>query len=434
MKQVFCFTVKQALRSTGIKVTTAIFCLIILLSMPVMRFINEKGAGSGAALEKVLVWDETGLNIGDFSGMKEKAAYKNVTFAVANSEKEVKGQTLLLHLIKSEAGYTIRFTAAANSDLSEMTVMELSDDFMAEFQRLREKSQNLTKEQSKALSTEITTDIVGLNEDGSIPGKEENEVSENQYNLILGVIVLFVMLISFSAEAVSTSVVTEKSNKLVENLMISVKTDHLILGKILGSLAVVAIQVCAMFLCFVISALLCLVFFGSEKGILPEQVSAMLDIAVLPGLTLVNLIVALLIFFFGVIQFSILAGFFGAAISKMEDMGEGMKLYNLILLFSAYICLFVEMGSFIGSVERTELIKRVISFIPLCSPFTVPMNLLTGQTTLVVSLCVMVVQVLCLVLSLKLVTRVYTTMILYKGNVLKFSQIMRLIGGKEVAQ
>ena len=315
-----------------------------------------------------------------------------------------------------------------------MTVMELSDDFMAEFQRLREKSQNLTKEQSKALSMEITTDIVGLNEDGSIPGKEENEVSENQYNLILGVIVLFVMLISFSAEAVSTSVVTEKSNKLVENLMISVKTDHLILGKILGSLAVVAIQVCAMFLCFVISALLCLVFFGSEKGILPEQVSAMLDIAVLPGLTLVNLIVALLIFFFGVIQFSILAGFFGAAISKMEDMGEGMKLYNLILLFSAYICLFVEMGSFIGSVERTELIKRVISFIPLCSPFTVPMNLLTGQTTLVVSLCVMVVQVLCLVLSLKLVTRVYTTMILYKGNVLKFSQIMRLIGGKEVAQ
>ena len=89
MKQVFCFTVKQALRSTGIKVTTAIFCLVILLSMPVMRFINEKGAGSGAALEKVLVWDETGLNIGDFSGMKEKAAYKNVTFAVANSEKEV---------------------------------------------------------------------------------------------------------------------------------------------------------------------------------------------------------------------------------------------------------------------------------------------------------------------------------------------------------
>ena len=60
MKQVFCFTVKQALRSTGIKVTTAIFCLIILLSMPVMRFINEKGAGSSAALEKVLVWDETG--------------------------------------------------------------------------------------------------------------------------------------------------------------------------------------------------------------------------------------------------------------------------------------------------------------------------------------------------------------------------------------
>lgn len=432
MKQVFCFTVMQTLKSTGIKVTTVIFCAIALLSMPILHLVNEKGGGGTEKVDKVLVWDETGLNLGDFSGMKEKDKYKNTEFALTDSEKEVKGATLLLHIVKGEEGYVIRYVAAADSDLSEMAVMELSEDFEAEFEKLREKSQGLNEEQSKMLHTEIETTVEWLEEDGTMPKADKDGMSSDQYNLFLGALVLFIFLISFSAESVSSSVVTEKSNKLVENLMISVETKNLILGKILGSLAVVVIQVVGIAVCGAGSALLTLLIYGREHAILPKQISDMVSATVLPGLNPLHVLLAACIFFLGVLQFAVLAGLFGAAISKMEDMGEGMKLYNVILIISAYVCLFMKAGSMAGG--QATLAETVVGFIPLCSPFLVPMNLLIGQTSLITALLVIVIQVVFLILCLKLVTKVYTSMILYKGNVIKFRQILGLARGKEVEQ
>lgn len=432
MKQVFCFTVMQTLKSTGIKVTTVIFCAIALLSMPILHLVNEKGGGGTEKVDKVLVWDETGLNLGDFSGMKEKDKYKNTEFALADSEKEVKGATLLLHIVKGEEGYVIRYVAAADSDLSEMAVLELSEDFEAEFEKLREKSQGLNEEQSNVLHTEIETSVEWLEEDGTMPKADKDGMSSDQYNLFLGALVLFIFLISFSAESVSSSVVTEKSNKLVENLMISVETKNLILGKILGSLAVVVIQVVGIAVCGAGSALLTLLIYGREHAILPKQISDMVSATVLPGLNPLHVLLAACIFFLGVLQFAVLAGLFGAAISKMEDMGEGMKLYNVILIISAYVCLFMKAGSMAGG--QATLAETVVGFIPLCSPFLVPMNLLIGQTSLITALLVIVIQVVFLILCLKLVTKVYTSMILYKGNVIKFRQILGLARGKEVEQ
>lgn len=432
MKQVFCFTVMQTLKSTGIKVTTVIFCAIALLSMPILHLVNEKGGGGTEKVDKVLVWDETGLNLGDFSGMKEKDKYKNTEFALTDSEKEVKGATLLLHIVKGEEGYVIRYVAAADSDLSEMAVMELSEDFEAEFEKLREKSQGLNEEQSNVLHTEIETSVEWLEEDGTMPKADKDGMSSDQYNLFLGALVLFIFLISFSAESVSSSVVTEKSNKLVENLMISVETKNLILGKILGSLAVVVIQVVGIAVCGAGSALLTLLIYGREHAILPKQISDMVSATVLPGLNPLHVLLAACIFFLGVLQFAVLAGLFGAAISKMEDMGEGMKLYNVILIISAYVCLFMKAGSMAGG--QATLAETIVGFIPLCSPFLVPMNLLIGQTSLIMALLVIVIQVVFLILCLKLVTKVYTSMILYKGNVIKFRQILGLARGKEVEQ
>lgn len=432
MKQVFCFTVMQTLKSTGIKVTTIIFCVIALLSMPILHLVNEKGGGGTEKVDKVLVWDETGLNLGDFSGMKEKDKYKNTEFAITDSEKEVKGATLLLHIVKDEEGYVIRYVAAADSDLSEMAVLELSEDFEAEFEKLREKSQGLNEEQSKVLHTEIETTVEWLEEDGTMPKADKDGMSSDQYNLFLGVLVLFIFLISFSAESVSSSVVTEKSNKLVENLMISVETKNLILGKILGSLAVVIIQVVGIAVCGAGSALLTLLIYGREHAILPKQISDMVSTTVLPGLNPLHVLLAACIFLLGVLQFAVLAGLFGAAISKMEDMGEGMKLYNVILVISAYVCLFMKAGSMAGG--QATLAETVVGFIPFCSPFLVPMNLLIGQTSLITALLVIVIQAVFLILCLKLVTKVYTSMILYKGNVIKFRQILGLARGKEVEQ
>ena len=158
----------------------------------------------------------------------------------------------------------------------------------------------------------------------------------------------------------------------------------------------------------------------------------MVSATVLPGLNPLHVLLAACIFFLGVLQFAVLAGLFGAAISKMEDMGEGMKLYNVILIISAYVCLFMKAGSMAGG--QATLAETVVGFIPLCSPFLVPMNLLIGQTSLITALLVIVIQVVFLILCLKLVTKVYTSMILYKGNVIKFRQILGLARGKEVEQ
>lgn len=430
MYKVFKFTLLQSMKSTGIKVITGIMCLVILLSMPVLHVLNQRDDdGGGATVDKVLVWDESGLNLGDFSGMKANSEYKKVEFGTASSEKDVVDNTLLLHITKEETGYTIRYVAAADGDLSEMTVMELSEDFDQQFNELRQRSQGLTEAQIKDINQDITTDVVWLDKEGKAPSDTEDDMSMEQYYLFLASFVLFVMLISFSAEAVSSSIVTEKSNKLVENLMISVDTKSLIWGKVLGALGVVMAQLGLMIVCGIASGIITMLAFGMDQIVLPEQLATVVSATNMPGLSLFNIIVAVVSFLSGVLFFAIMAALFGAAISKTEDMGEGMKIFNVILVLSAYAGLGIKISSLASG--GGGLIERILCFVPFCTPFLAPANLLTGVIPLYLVLAILAVQIISIVLLSMLVTRVYRSMIMYKGDVMKLRQIFRLARRKE---
>lgn len=432
MSKVFKFTYTQAFKGGATKTFLIMLCIAALISMPLCSILQKQEIGKNP-VKTLIVWDETGMGFSDFSVIKENEDFKNTEIKTGNDENQIGKDDLMIHLTKSDEGiFHMSMIAKADGNLSEISVMEKSRDYLDAFAKLRYKSQNLSDEEIKMATQEVSSSFELLKADGTIEKDEKGEgIGEDKYSISLAILILMVFFISFSAEAVSTSVVTEKSNKLVETLILCIDTKKLISGKILGSLAVVATQLIAGLVCLFISAVLNMLMFGLDKLELPEQVETLLSVTTFPGLTPFNVVLALISFLLGVVFFSVLAGLFGATISRIEEMGEGMKVYNLILLLGAYSAIGIRMFS-LG--ETGSMAEKVIGFIPFSAPFILPTNVLMGLSSTVYSIIAVVVQAAFTIVLFYLVARVYKTMIMYKGSRLTLKELLPLIFKKEVRE
>ena len=63
-----------------------------------------------------------------------------------------------------------------------------------------------------------------------------------EYMVLLMGIMIVTMIVSLSGGSIATSIVTEKTTRVVEYLMINVRPMALIVGKILASLVMVFVQ------------------------------------------------------------------------------------------------------------------------------------------------------------------------------------------------
>ena len=124
-----------------------------------------------------------------------------------------------------------------------------------------------------------------------------------------------ILLIAFSAEIVSSSIVSEKSSKLVETLMLSAKPSSIIAGKVTGAMCTVVLELVAVGICACISLFLTKVIFGLNTVIIPQQIQDFVKET--SGLPLEKVCILFLFLLAGVCFYALLAGLFGAAISKI---------------------------------------------------------------------------------------------------------------------
>ena len=125
----------------------------------------------------------------------------------------------------------------------------------------------LSEEQFAFISQGIATEIVFTDEEGTIIEEEEapEGISMDEYFVLLGGIVVCTMLISISGGTIANSVVTEKSTRVVEYLMINVRPMALIVGKILFSLLLTVIQFAVVGECLLLSNVLQGLVLGAEN-------------------------------------------------------------------------------------------------------------------------------------------------------------------------
>ncbi len=401
---------------------TILFFIIALGSMPVMQFFNSPDNDNTFPVDTVYVLDETGLGINDFSALKEQnKKYKDVTFSPVTELKDLSSEEMQLVISKPADTFMIQFIASEEDGISEDDITKATPDFNEIFYKERMKALDITPEQDAVMQAKAESEITILSAEGTVDEKTE-AVSQNQYYSFLFIIVLVVFLIAFSAETVSSSIALEKSNKLVESLMLCVKPSTLISGKVIGGLLTVILQVGIIIAGLFASAYLSMEIYNLDAPMLPKQMQDFLS--QIEGHSWISLFIVFLFLLAGVVFFATLAGLFGAAVSSMEDLASGMQAYNILMILGAYSGIGISMMKLLG--EQYNWVEKLLCFVPICAPFIVPINLLSGQISVLFALLSLLVQIGFILLLGAFVFRIYRAMLLYKGERLKIKSIIRL--------
>ena len=231
-------------------------------------------------------------------------------------------------------------------------------------------------------------------------------------------------------DIIKRPIITEKSTKVVEYLMINVRPMALLTGKILANLVMVIIQAVAMCASFAASGFINKAMFGeTEKVAVSEgfevsvmDSSAMLEL--LSGVSVGEVLMAVAAVICGMMFFCVLAGLCGATASKLEELSESTKLYTMLLLIGFFLSFAVVMMLYGGAGNQT--FTNICCLIPISSPFILPACLLLGKVSWGVSIIGLAILVVFVWALFSLAAMVYESLIFYNGKVMSFKDILQI--------
>lgn len=442
-REVFAFSLKQEVKQKSFKILLVLMCLIILAAVPVSTWLQQRDQESAGAsqVSSLTVYDETGLNI-DYSQALTGERYAGVQVAAAPAEgfeahvqslEESQGSTeVIVHISYEEGGYfNLTFVKAAAADLKNEDCDLLAEDFGEFFQDAKIRAVDVSQEQLNFINQPVETKVEYTTEEGEITSEEKEEgISMNEYYILLAGIVIVMMFVNMSGGQIALSVVTEKSTRVVEYLMINVRPMALIVGKILAALTTVLVQFVSYGISYLLSCGISAALFGvasSSAG--PQETSAVLGL--LSGVNAVTVGLAAVIILVGVLFYGIVAGLAGASVSKMEEMAEGLKLYQMTMVVGSYVGIFLCIMQMLGNVS--DVVVNICCMLPLSAPFVVPANLLLGKVGLGTAALSLAVLALCTAALFSFTAKVYESMIFYNGNVLKLKDILQIAKNRRTA-
>lgn len=301
-------------------------------------------------------------------------------------------------------------------------------------QKIREykiDSLKLNREDLAKLDTEIAIDPE------SIDGKGEDESKYTiGVGLAVGGIMAFIMffMVLMYGQMVMRSVMEEKTNRIVEVMMSSVRPFELMLGKILGAGAVGLTQVVAwVILSGAVTLLIPLFTGGMDPGQMnmpmaagdapmmdPEQAQgeAFRMMAELSKQNWPVMIFSFIIFFLG--GYFIYSSLFAAIGSAMsDDMGESQ---SLVLPVTLPIVLAVYIVAFAGIRNPDSGLMVFASLFPLFSPIVMPFRMAFNPPWWQIALSLILV-VLAAFFFVWLAGRIYRVGILLYGKKVTFKEL-----------
>ena len=437
-QEVFRFSFMQGIKQksfTGF----LIFMSVLLILGPIALTLFQSGKEpeeTKVTVQKLYIFDEVNLAI-DYENAFEGTDLSDVDIEVRSDityeeyktdiEELKDTKDLGVQIGYEDLGYfQLNFVRPAKADLSDEECDMVVDTFVVFFEEAKRKAIDVTEEQMAFINQAVNTEVLFTDESGAIIEEEEaaEGISMDEYFILLGGIMVCLMIITLNGSSVANAIVTEKSTRVVEYLMINVRPMALIVGKILSCICLTLIQFGVMGVSYLISTVIQKVLFSQEQ--ISAATDSMSALQAFQGLNVVNIILCILIILMGILFFSILAGLAGASVSKMEELAEGMKVYQMVQVIGSYIGIGICVMEMMGGVN--PLIINICGLIPISTPFIVPAMLLTGRMTAMVALIGFVLLTLLTVALYIFTARVYESMIFYNGKVLKLKDILAISG------
>lgn len=454
-KNVFGFTFTQYVKSKSFIISTIIVCLLTALLAGAANILpkvlgnkEEDVVGSGeqgsaASIARVYLMDEAKLLTGeDISLMKENG--------IALTETELEFDELI--------------DAVKNTGAQEALVLVSADVYEEATLGFRVKTYYSPSAESKAVDalTSFVSETVnyrnmlnaGVSPESYIDtqryvstskieaGSGEWNMIESAINYIVPIavsLVLFLLIFTYG-NTVAQSIATEKTSRVMELLLTSVRPLAVVIGKVL---AMGTISFAQFILIGVVGAatFIATMPFGIGGDIAAMMKDPALQQTVenaeiveainntLGNINAFTIIMIFVIFILGFLFFSLVAALVGASVSRSEDLQQAMQPYALLGVFGMYLAYFPVMFN-IDSIETgaatTNPVQIVSYFFPASSPFALPSALLLGTLSPLMSMVAVLILAACVVLLAIVVGKVYEAIILHNGSRIKLGDIFKM--------
>lgn len=450
-QKVFGFTLIQYIKTKSFIIGTIIMCLIVALLAVSINILpallgdeeeifggNEQEPTSTAA---VYIYDECGAladeDYGTLSALGLKVIETELTAADMMERLESAANEAMILITAQESdgqiyGYNVKTYYSPDAEDEAVDYITSVTAQTVDYRNLI--NAGVTPENYALTQRDVYTSKVTA-------GKGEWNMFESMLNYFVPIVVslvLFMMIFAYG-QTVAQSIATEKTSRVMELLLTSVRPLAVVIGKVLSMGLVCIMQFLLVGtvggIAFAISAPFGI---GGELMNIMNNVSAVTaenaEIAAalentIGSFGILHVALIFLIFILGFVFYSLIAALVGASVSRMEDLPAAMQPYSILGVVGMYLAYFPVIGNLeslesgAASVNGMQIFSY---YFPLSSPFALPSALLLGHLSMVEVVIAIAILAAFTALVAVLVAKVYEMIILHNGNLLKFKDIIAM--------
>ncbi len=455
-KKVFGFTFTQQVHSKSFIVGTVIVCIIVMLLVGGMNII-PKLAGAGELLtgnissetidlSAVYLIDDSGTLTADDAAVLEQSGVKlsktdksAAELIDALSQADAGKALVTVTADRSDGevlGYAVKTYYSPDTDSGSVDTLSGLVSGLVTYRNMM--NAGVSPENYAATQRYVTASKIQA-------GADEWNVFETMINYVVPMVislVLFILIFAYG-QMVAQSIATEKTSRVMELLLTSVRPLAIVIGKVLamglvsllqfmliGAVGGISFAVTAP---FGIGGDLIKIMQNTELQVGENAAIAEAVNGSFGSLSPLTFILIFVIFVLGFLLFALIAALVGASVSRMEDLAQAMQPYSLLGVLGFYLAYFpsiMTMDSLDTGAASDNAMQTFACFFPVSSPFALPSALLLGNLSLPEVLSAVLILAASVVLVAVIVARVYELIILHSGSRLKFMDIIRLAGKK----
>ncbi len=394
---------------------------------------SEQTADALAVVKQILVINETdddtysamALSSFDFAGTMgismESAAFVDWgnDFEGACAKARDTDDTLILRITRQADVYQMNLLIPEGSSISQETAEGL-EPILTGYGSLAAENFNA----AHSLEEEGGMFDIGGSEDAGDPLAGPKSILGFLLPY-LNIMVLYFFVLIYG-QSLAQSVIMEKSSKLMESFLVSVRPTAMIMGKLTAICLSGVLQLSLWILCLFGGFAL-----GCAGARAADPDTDMVIVALLESFgkmtqgmfSVGGIILTLLLILGGMLLYCSLAGIGGAVAGKPEDLSSANVIFTLILVASFFACLAA------GGLKGLSGGAAWLDWIPFTSVMVTPARVLLGSVSLAKgSGCLLVILASALVLTLA-AGRLYKLMALYRGEMPGPKKLLEMLRG-----
>jgi len=382
-------------------------------------------------IDKVYILDKSGLNT-DFSFLTPDINYEMVT-----SERDVaKSETpeVMAVIDKTDGGYyEISMSRPENAEIvSNDDCYPLLNAMSSAVSEANIIAHGIDLDNLRDASVPVSTRVTVAGEE---PQNELGSALAGAAKMLISV-VMFIAIFTY-AQSTAQSIATEKSSRVMELLLTSIKPLAVIVGKVLAMTLVSLTSVVGL------GGIMAVTFFTIAPSGTLGQIFGMVKTddegikavtselsKTFGGIGAGDVALIALVFIMGFLFFALISGLIGATVSKIEDLQTAMQPFAIISVLGFYLSYLAPITGISGDSGNGKFIVKLSYYLPISSPFALPGAVLSGEISSAELAAAISVLAVCLVLFAMFVAKVYESVILYTGTRLKIKDMVKLAKSK----